>query len=80
MGGVLQPEEHCTKMVVRVMVLLRTKHPNAHSPSAATLDTYTGQPIYLVPVDITENTVMEIEGSLSKGAGTGRRDLVSLQH
>ena len=37
-GGVLQPEEHCTKTGDRVLEVLHVKHPNARPPSAACLD------------------------------------------
>ena len=39
-GGLLQPEEHCTKTGEKVMGVLCTKHPEASFPSAASLDTY----------------------------------------
>ena len=34
-GGVLLPEDNCTKTVELVMEVLRTKHPDACPPSAA---------------------------------------------
>ena len=43
-GGVLLPEEHCTETGERVMEVLRTKHPEACPPSAASLNTYTDKP------------------------------------
>ena len=48
-------------------------------PSATILDTYTGQPLEIVLVNITEDTVMEIVGLLSGGARMEGTDLVRLQ-
>ena len=62
------------------MELLCTKHPEARAPIAASLDSYPDQPPELVPVDITDNTVMAVVGRLSGRAGPGGMDLVSLQH
>ena len=78
--GVLQPEEICTNTRERVMEVLRTKRPDAHTPSTASLDMYPDSPLELVPVDITEYTVTEVAGRQSRGAGPGGTDLVSLHH
>ena len=53
------------------MEVLHTKHMNARPPSAASLDTYTGRPPEIIPVDITDGTFMEVVGRLSEGAGLG---------
>ena len=37
-GGVLQPGDRCTKTGDRVMEVLRAKHPEARTPTAASLD------------------------------------------
>ena len=37
-GGVLKPGERCTKTEDRAMKVLRTKHPEARTPTAASLD------------------------------------------
>ena len=78
-GGMMQLEGHCTKTGDRMMEVLRTKNMDTSPPSAASLDTYTGRPLELVPVDRTEDTVTEIAGRLSRGAMSGGTDLVSLQ-
>ena len=52
-GRLLQPEELCKKTGERVMEVLRTKHPDVCTLSAASLDTYTDQPPEIIPVDIT---------------------------
>ena len=62
------------------MEVLRTKHPEARTPTAVSLDCYKGIPPELTPVDITEDTVMAVAGRLSGGAGPGGTDSVSLQH
>ena len=76
----LHPAERCTNIGYRVMGVLRTKHHEAHPPTAASLNLYPDQPPELVPVDITDNTVTTVVGRLSGGAGTGGKDSVSLQH
>ena len=70
-GGVPQPEEHCTETGYRVMDLMCTKHLNARLPQAASIETYKGRPPEIVPVEITEDTVTEVVGHLSGGAGPG---------
>ena len=80
MGGVLHPGERCTKTGDRVLEVLRAKHPEAWTPTAACLESYTGRPPKLTPVDITDDTVTAVAGRLSGGAGPGGTDSVSLQH
>ena len=79
-GGGLLMEEHCTNTGERVLEVLRTKHPDAPSPSAACLNTYADKPPEMVPVDITDDVVWAVAGRLSRGAGPGGTDSVSLQH
>ena len=62
------------------MEVMRIKHMEVRPPSAASLDTYPDQSPYLFPVDITDNTVMEVVVRLSGGAGLGGAESVSLQH
>ena len=50
------------------------------SPSSASIDTYTGRPPELIPVDITDGTVMEVAGRLSEGARLGGSESMSLKH
>ena len=38
-GGLMHPEEHCTKTGEREMEVLRTKNPYARPPSMSSLDT-----------------------------------------
>ena len=79
-GGVLLPEEKCMKKGEQVMEVMRTKHPDARPPPAASLDAYPNNPPEMVPVNITENGVAAVAGRLSGGASPGGTDLVSLQH
>ena len=62
------------------MEVLHTKHPDAHPPSAESLDAYPDNPPEMIPVDITDNVVTAVAGCLSGGTGPGGADLVSLQH
>ena len=79
-GGVLLPEDKCTKTGEYVMEVLHTKHLDARPPSAAILDAYPNNPPYMVPVDIIDDAVEAVAGHLSGGAGPGGTDLLSLQH
>ena len=79
-GGVLQPDDHCTKTGERVMEVLCTKHPDARPPLAACLDAYPNNPPEMFPVNITDDVVSAVAGRLLGGAGTGGADLVCLQH
>ena len=60
--------------------MLRAKHPEAWTPTAASVTSYTGCPPELTLVDITDDTVTFVAGWLSGGAGPGGTDSVSLQH
>ena len=80
MGGVLQPGDRCKKTGDQVMEVLRTKHPEARTPTAAILDSYMGRPPELTLVDITEDTLTTVAGRLSGGARLGGVDSVSLQN
>ena len=62
--GVLHPGERCTKTGETVMELMCTKHPEACTPTAASLDLYPDCPRKIVPVDITNDTVMAVAGQL----------------
>ena len=62
------------------MEVLRTKHPDARPPSAESLDAYPNNPPEMVPVNITDDVVRAVAGSLSKEAGREGNDSVSLQH
>ena len=60
--------------------VLHTKQPEARTPTAASLDCYTGRPPELTPVDITDDTVTVVAGRLLGGSGPGGTDSVLLQH
>ena len=60
------------------MEVLRSKHPEARTPPAASLDSYPDHPPEITLVDITDDTVTAVAGRLSGGAGPGGTD--SLQH
>ena len=79
-GGVLQPGDRCEKTGDWVLEVLRAKHPEVRTPTAASLTTYTGCPTELIPVDITDDTVTAVAERLSGGAGPGRTNSVPLQH
>ena len=55
------------------MEVLRTKHPEARSPTAAFLDTYPDCPQEFFPMYITNYMVTSVAGRLSRGAGPGGR-------
>ena len=62
------------------MEVPHAKHPDARPLSAACLDAYPGKPPEMVPVDITDDLVSAVAGRLSRGAGEGGNDSISLQH
>ena len=78
--GVLQPADLCTKTRGRVMEVLRIKKPDAHSPTAASLDMYPYYPSEFIYVDIKNDPAMEVAGRLSRGVGPEETDSVSLQN
>ena len=63
-----------------MLEVLHTKHPEARTPTAASLDRYTRRPPELIPVDITDDMVTAVAGRQLGGDGPGRTDSVSLQH
>ena len=62
------------------MEVLRTKHPEARPPTAASLELCPEFPPEIALVDITNNTVTAVAGRLLGGAGPGWTDSVILQH
>ena len=68
------------RLVLRVLEVLRAKHPEAQTPTAAILTSYNGCPPELTPVDITYDTVPAVAGRLSGGAGPGGTNSVLLEH
>ena len=60
--------------------MLRSKHPEARTPTVASLYSYPNFPPEQTPVDITVDTVMAAAGRISGGAGPGGTDSFSLQH
>ena len=61
-GRVLQPGYRCTKTGDRVMEVLRAKHPEAWTPTAASLDSYPDRPPELSPANITDDTDTAVAG------------------
>ena len=55
-----------------VLEVLRAKQPEARTPTAACLESYTGRPPKLTPVDITDDTVAAVAGRLLGGYLEGR--------
>ena len=62
------------------MEVLRTKHPDARPPLAASLDAYLNNPPEMVPVNITDDVLLAVAGCLLGGAGPGGTDSISIQH
>ena len=73
MGGVLNPKELCTKTGESMMEVLRTKHLDAQPLTATSLNTYPDHPPEIVPVDINNNTVMEVVRQLSGVSEPGKQ-------
>ena len=64
----------------KLIEVLRTKHPEACTPTASSLDSYLERPPELVPVNITDDTVTAVAGRLLGRVGIGGMDSVILQH
>ena len=79
-GGVLQPGDRCTKTGDQVMEVLRAKHPEARTPTAASLESYPYRPPELTSIDITNDAVTAVMGRLLVEAGPGGTNSVLLQH
>ena len=62
------------------MKVLHAKHPEARTPTAASLESYPEQPPGLTLVDIIDDTVTAVTGRILGGDGQGGTDSVSLQH
>ena len=54
-----------------VLGVLQVKHPEAHSPSAKILDSYSIFPPKIVSLNLTEDIAMEVTRCLSGGDGPG---------
>ena len=78
--GCPSAREEVQKYGGKVMEVLRTKHPEACTPTSAILDNYLDLPPELVPFNITDNTVAAVAGQFSDRDGAGGTDSVSLQH
>ena len=74
------PEDKCTKTGESEMEVLRTKHPDVRPLSEASFYAYPKNPPEMVSVDITDDVVVAVAGSLSGGVGPGGTESVSLQH
>ena len=57
---------------------MRSKHVEAQTLTAASLDLYPDCPPELTPVNITDETVTVVTGRLLGGAGPGGTDSFSL--
>ena len=79
-GGVLQPGDRYTKTRDQVMEVLRAKHPETRTPTAASLESYPDLPPELTPMDITNDTVTAVMGRLLVEARPGGTNSVLLQH
>ena len=63
-----------------MLEVLRAKHLEAWTHMSACLESYTGRPTELTPVDITDDMVTAVVGRLSGGARPGGTYSVSLKH
>ena len=63
-----------------VLVVLWSKHIETRMVSGTSIKSYTGALPDIVPLDITEGTVVEVGFRLSGEYGLGGVDTVSIQH
>jgi hypothetical protein len=78
-GGILMASDIDEKTGASVATVLESKHPEARTPDASHLHTYTELPEF-VDIDITDETVEKVAHNLSGSAGLGGTDAKALQH
>ena len=83
-GGVLQPDDTCTKTGRPVVEVLHSKHPDLREPPSVGTATGAFEPYGAVPmpipVDITADDVEAVATRLSGAAGPGGTDAVDLRN
>jgi hypothetical protein len=79
MGGVLLPDDKCSKTGLPVSDVLDSKHPMVRVPDANALPHYEELPEF-IEVDVTEDSVEDTARKLSGGAGLGGVDSYTLKH
>ncbi len=86
-GGVLRPDDLCTKTGRPVLEVLQEKHPELRDPpilegedSSGVFKTYEGGAPAVIPVTITETMVEKVASQLSGAARLGRTDAVNLRN
>ena len=85
-GGVLQPDDACTKTGQPVLEVLRGKHPpmrdpapDLEDPDRGSFEPYPSLP-EPVPVEITGDVVEKVASKLSGAAGPGGTDAIDLRN
>jgi hypothetical protein len=83
-GGILHPDDACTKYGILVLEVLQSKHPDLREPPAVggetgTFEDYAAVPT-AIPVDLTKETVEVDATRLSGTAGPRGMDAVSLRN
>ena len=83
-GGVLQPDDLCSKAGRPVLDVLQEKHPELREPPTVGLDDGAFEPYPTrptpIPVDVTAEDVESIASRLSGAAGPGGTDAVDLRN
>jgi hypothetical protein len=86
-GGVLQPDDVCSKTGRPVLEVLRGKHPamrdpdpDLTDPDRGSFEAYAEETPTPVPVVITGEVVEQVASRLSGGAGPGGTDAVDLRN
>ena len=78
-GGVLLPDDICSKTGLRVADVLDSKHPNTREPEPDALHQYESLPEF-IDVDVTEDAVEQTARKMSGAAGLGGLDSYTLKH
>jgi hypothetical protein len=78
-GGVLLPDDKCSKNGLPIADVLESKHQHARSPDANVLPHYKHVPEF-IEVNITEDAVEKTARKLSGGSGLGGVDSYTLKH
>ena len=74
----MQPSDACYKIGEPVLDVIQVKYSEARNPLARSIDALTTRYSELVPVNLIEDSVIEVARSLSGESRPGSTDLISL--
>ena len=83
-GGILRPDDVCTKTGKPVIEVLQGKHPDARTPDLGdpkntAFEAYPSLP-EVIPLDVTEDDAKNLASRLHGGSGVGGVDAIDFQN